>query len=85
MGPNNNIQLALLQFFQGGCLLCLGPETAENPNIDRKICKSLDEVFIVLLGQDGCWNKNGNLFSIVDGLKSGPHGYLGLSEAHISH
>lgn len=42
-----------------------GPETAENPNINWKICKSLNEVFIVLLGQDCCWNENGDLFSIV--------------------
>ena len=67
-----------------GSGLCRSKETGKHLHPHRVIGKPLAEGLHVLGGEQGGRDQHRHLFAVLDGLERGPHGDLGLAEAHIT-
>ena len=58
-------------------------ETVEGCDGDGMSIKAFEEVLVVLFGEDGGGDEDGDLFSVEDGAHGGAHGDLGFSESDV--
>ena len=61
MGADNDIYLAVFQFFKNVFLLSCGIETRKTGYLDRPVSKTVAKVLVMLLSQQGGWYQYGDL------------------------
>ena len=83
MGADDNVHQSLLQICYGLLLLRRGFKTAEQVYTNGEILHSLDKGVIVLLCQDGGWDKVHHLFALLNCFERGPDGNLCLAVSHV--
>ena len=84
MGPYYNVHLTLGKAIKDFPLFLGGLVTVHQGYVHREGSKAFLEVLVVLCRKDGGGHQNGHLFLGAHALEGGPHGYFGLSKAHIT-
>ena len=84
MGPDEDVDAAVLHALEDPLLLPLRHEAAEHRHLDRERGESPFERAEVLLRQDGGRDEDRHLASVLDGLEGGAQRDLGLAVAHVA-
>ena len=83
MGAHHHVHGAVGQSGQGLTGLLIGNESAEHRHLHREGCESFHHGREVLTGQQGGRHQERHLLTILNGLKDGPQGNLGLAKSHV--
>ena len=83
MGPHDDVDLSFLDGGDGRALLGRCPEAGQHCHPHSKGVHALLECLVVLKCEDRGWHENGNLASLRDRHKGGPHRHFGLAEADV--
>ena len=84
MCPHQNVDLTVLQFLEGFSELFTGLESVDVVHVDGKTTQAPREASVVLHGENGGRNQDGDLLSVGGGFESSADGNFCFSKAHIT-
>ena len=84
VGADDDVHLARRQFGQHPFFLFLGAKAGDGLDFERPFGEAVQEVLVMLLGQQGGGHQHGDLAAVVHGGEGGAHGHLGLAEADVA-
>jgi len=84
MSSDNNVNITFIQIFYCFINIWFCSKSWKHFHSDREILKSLLKSFVVLLGQNRCWNKISHLLVILHCLKSRTNCHFCLAKTYVS-
>ena len=84
MRADQHVDAALAGPLEDSGLLGLGAKARQHLDVERIVGHPFVERLVVLLGEDGGGNQDGNLPAVLDRLERRPDGELGLAEADVA-
>ena len=84
MRANNDVEFAVFQFLQNGFSFFCCAETVEIINFYGHISQTFRKSFKMLKGQNGGWDQNCDLLSVVHRFKSRANSDFRFSETYVA-
>ena len=84
VGSDDNVELPGSQFFQDILLFTGGSETAQYLDVEGRVLEPFKKSGKMLLGENGGWNQDCNLFFLRNSFESRPHRNFRFAETDIT-
>ncbi len=84
MGADEDVDLALLGFFEDELLFLRGAEAGDHLDVDGEVGEAALEGLVVLEAEDGGRGEDCDLLSVLHGFEGGAHGDFGFAVADIA-